>query len=69
MGELFKKIRVFKRLRELEEDRSVTHKAFGILVSEINKLKKIQDRSVTSTPGTNVCETPEEFMKWFISNP
>ena len=63
-----KKIRIFKRIRELEEYRKTTDKAFGILVSEMNDLKRIQDKSKTSVPESNIQMNPKEFMKWFISN-
>lgn len=66
---MLKKIRIFKRLKELEEHQLVTDKAFGILVSEINAIKKGDIQSETSIPKDNICETPEEFMRWFISNP
>lgn len=65
---MFEKIRIFKRLKELEEHRKITDKAFGILVSEINKLKNNSVNPKHSISKGNGYETPEEFMKWFISN-
>lgn len=65
---MLKKIRIFKRLKELEEHKELTDKAFGILVSEINRLKNNNINPKQSTPKDKICETPEEFMKWFISN-
>lgn len=69
MGNIFCKIRIFKRVKELEEYQKTTNRAFGILVSEINKIKKNQCNLEKSTPNAPKCETPEEFMRWFISNP
>lgn len=63
------KMRIFKRLKGLEEEQLATRKAFGILISEINKFKKIQGKSEKSIPRSEKDMTPEEFMKWFISNP
>ncbi len=65
---MLKKINIFKRVRELEEHREVTNKAFGVLVSEINMLKRKLGKTEPSTLEPKKCETPEEFMKSFISN-
>lgn len=65
---MIKKTRMLKRIKELEENQEITNKAFGILASEINYLKSINDKTEPSIPENSVQMTPEEFMRWFISN-
>ncbi|NLI89769.1 MAG: hypothetical protein GX366_05110 [Epulopiscium sp.] len=66
---MFAKLRIFKRLSELEKQQRKADRAFGILVSEFNKFKYDNRTEDANIPKDKVCKTPKEFMEWFISTP